>query len=55
MKKFYYMASGSIGISEVYAHSFFAAWAGIKYWFLPGTTFVIWDENDNIRIFHGGK
>lgn len=53
MKKFYYMTSSSLGVKQVYANSFWGAWAGVKSWYGSGTTFVIWDENDEIRIFHG--
>jgi hypothetical protein len=54
MKWFYYMTSSSTGIKKIYAQSFWAVWASQKAWYGSDTTFVIWDENDNIRIFHGG-
>jgi hypothetical protein len=54
MQLFYYMTSSSKGIQTVYARSFWGAWAAVKSWFMPNTTFIIWDKNDNIRIIHGG-
>lgn len=53
MKTFHYMTSSSIGIKTVQASSFFAVWMAEKAWFGPNAAFVIWDENDDIRIFHG--
>jgi hypothetical protein len=55
MKKFYYMTSSSTGIKTIFAASFWAVWASQKSWYGSGTTFVIWDENDETRIFHGTK
>ena len=51
--KFYYMTDHSTGIKEVYAETFFGAYLGVKSWYSSTTTFVFWDENDNLRIFHG--
>lgn len=53
MKIFFYMTSSSTGIKTTRAASFWGAWAGVKSWYGSGTTFVIWDENDDLRIFHG--
>ena len=53
MKKFYYMTSNSTGIKEVFAVSFWAVWMSEKSFYMPGTTFVIWDDNNETRIFHG--
>lgn len=53
MKWFYYMTSSSTGIKKVYAQSFWAVWASEKSWYGSDATFVIWDDNDEIRIFHG--
>lgn len=54
MQLFYYMTSSSTGIKTTYANSFWAAWAGVKSWYGSNATIIVWDENDNIRIFHGG-
>lgn len=51
-KRFYYMTSSSLGVKEVYANSHFGVYIGVKSWYGSDTTFVIWDENDDIRIFH---
>ena len=55
MKKFYYMTSSSTGIQTIFAVSFWAVWASQKPFYTSGTTFIIWDENDYIRIFHGSE
>lgn len=53
MKKFFYMTSSSTGIKTIFAASFWAVWASQKPFYGSNATFVIWDENDNVRIFHG--
>ena len=53
MKKFFYMTSSSTGIKTVWANSFWQVWLSEKAWYGLGTTFVIWDENNEIRLFPG--
>ena len=53
MKTYYYMSSRCTGVHEIRATCHWAAWASVKSWYSKNTTFVIWDENDEIRIFHG--
>ena len=53
MKWFYYMTSASTGVKKVYASSFWAVWMSEKSWYGSGTTFVIWDENNESRVFPG--
>lgn len=55
MKLFYYLTSSSLGVKTVYARSFWAAYLSEKSWYGSDTTIVIWDENNETRIFHGGK
>lgn len=52
MKTFFYMTSNSTGVKTIKADSFWQVWASQKSWYGSTATFVIWDENDNIRIFH---
>lgn len=53
MKWFYYMTSANTGVKKVYAPSFWAVWMSEKSWYGSGTTFVIWDENNEARVFPG--
>ena len=53
MKLFYYMTSSSLGIKQVYALSHWAVYMSEKSWYGSGTTIVVWDDNNDTRIFHG--
>ena len=53
MKKFFYMTSCSTGIKTAWANSFWQVWAGEKAWYGSSATFVIWDENNECRVFPG--
>ena len=55
MKKFYYMTSCSSGVKQVYARSHWAVYLSEKSWYGSNATIIVWDENDDARIFHGTK
>ena len=51
MKKFYYMTSSSNGVSEINANTHWQVYMSIKSWFTSNTTIVIWDDDNDCRIF----